>query len=350
MKKTLISFCVLLAFAACTNKPSTPTQRNNFVIAIHGGAGVLPKGTYTPEQEAAYRSTLQEALQTGYDMLSRGDSAADVVVAVIQIMENSPLFNAGKGAVFTASGKIKMDAAIMNGRTLDAGAVCNVQRIKNPITAARMVMDSSKYILFSSAGAEKFAGMHGLEMEDPSYFYTQHQYERWIKMKDSTDINYIRYVDSIMKIAPVSAYLPHTEDKYGTVGCVVMDKYKNLCAGTSTGGLMNKKYNRIGDSPLIGCGTYANNNTCAVSCTGTGEDFIKMVAAKTVSDLIEYKQMPLDSATNNLIHVQFKKITGDGGLIAIDKYGNVSFQYNTDGMFRGYADDKGKIETFVYEK
>lgn len=342
----LIFSCVIFS---CTQKEQTKINQPNFAIAIHGGAGVMPKGTYTPEEEAAYREILKQAVQKGYDMLARGDSGADVVVAVIKIMEDSPLFNAGKGAVFTNTGEIKMDAAIMNGRTLDAGSVNNVQRIKNPIEAARMVMDNSKYIMFNGAGAESFAIENGITMVNPSYFYTQHQYLRWKSLKDSTDKKYIPYVDSIMQLQNVSADIGHTETNFGTVGCVVLDKYGNLYAGTSTGGLMNKKYNRIGDSPVIGAGTYANNNTCAISCTGTGEDFIKTVAAKTVSDLMEYKAMTLDEATNELIHVDFLKIKGDGGLIAVDKNGNISFQYNSDGMFRAKADATGKTEVFIYE-
>jgi len=327
---------------------SAPPQQT-FAIAIHGGAGALAKGSYTPEQEAAFHAALKEAVQTGYAMLNRGDSAADVVVAVIKMLEDSPLFNAGKGSVITSNGKIKMDAAIMHGGTLDCGSVNNVQRIRNPITAARMVMDSSRYIMFSSSGAENFAKDHGIEMVDRSYFYTPHQVARWKKTKDSSDLQYIRYVDSmLLKQTEVIGAVPE-EGESGTVGCVVLDKHDNLVAGTSTDGLINKRYNRIGDTPVIGAGTYANNATCAISCTGTGEDFIKTVAAKTVSDLMEFKSMPLDQATHELIHVRFKQITGDGGLIAVDNQGNISFQYNSDGMFRASADAQGNIRTYIYE-
>lgn len=354
MKHYITAICLLagsLLFTSCdksSNGGKSDTSTPKFSIAIHGGAGALAKGSYTAEQEAAFKAILEEATKLGYEMLSKGDSAADVVVAVIKILEDSPLFNAGKGSVITYNGKIKMDAAIMNGRTLDCGTVNNVQRIKNPITAARMVMDSSKYIMFSSAGAESFAAKNGIEMIDKSYFYTQHQIDRWRKTKDSTDASYIHYVDSMAALqSPIISALPE-EGEFGTVGCVVMDKYGNLAAGTSTGGLINKKYNRVGDSPIIGAGTYANNKTCAISCTGTGEDFIKTVAAKTVSDLIEFKGMTLDAATYDMIHVRFKEITGDGGMIAVDKYGNISWQYNSDGMFRARTDQNGKIETYIY--
>lgn len=354
MKSTFTGILVgisLLLFVSCkeqeVKEPVQPKQAS-FALALHGGAGAMTKGTYTPEQEAAFHAKLAEAAKVGYDMLQRGDSAVDVVQAVISVLEDSPLFNAGVGSVFTSNGEIKMDASIMNGRNLDAGSISNVQHIKNPIKAARMVMDSSKYIMFSSEGAEQFAGKHNLEMVDASYFYTIHQYERWKGMKDSTEGNYIHFVDSIMAFQKEPVALKNIEEKYGTVGCVVLDKYGNLAAGTSTGGLMNKKYNRIGDSPIIGAGTYANNKTCAISCTGTGEDFIKTVAAKTVSDLIEFKGFSLEEATNDMIHVRFKEITGDGGMIAVDKYGTISFQWNTDGMFRASVNEKGEIETHIY--
>ncbi len=346
----LISGVILFSCKSNETSETKETQSTEFALAIHAGAGAMPKGTYTAEQEAAFHAKLKEAAQLGYDMLAKGDSAVDVVAAVISILENSPLFNAGQGAVFTQDGKIKMDAAIMNGRTLDAGAVSNIQYVKNPIQVARMIMDSSKYILFSDAGAEKFAKDHHLQMMDATYFYTVHQYERWKLMKDSTEINSIKYVDSVMAISKPVSVLNNIEEKFGTVGCVVRDKYGNLAAGTSTGGLMNKKYNRIGDSPLIGAGTYADNNTCAISCTGTGEDFIKMGVGKTVADLMEFKGMTVDAAANEMIHNRFKRITGDGGLIAIDKNGNISFQYNSDGMFRAKVNASGKIETAIYNE
>lgn len=345
----LLLVATLTSCSKQSDTPDAPVAQHEFAIAIHGGAGAQPKGFYTPEQEAAYKAKLTEALQKGYEMLKAGDSAKYVVEAVVNILEDSPLFNAGKGSVITANGKIKMDAAIMDGRTLDAGAVTNVQRIKNPISAARAIMEDSRYILISSAGAEQFAREKGLQMEDPSYFYTLHQIDRWIKTKDSTGYDN-PYIDSLRKTMDTTIADNTVEKKFGTVGCVVLDKYGNLCAGTSTGGLINKKYNRIGDSPLIGAGTYANNATCAVSCTGTGEDFIKTSAANTVSNLIEFKGYTVQQATDTLIFKRFIPIKGDGGLIAVDKYGNIAFSYNSDGMFRGYADDKGKMEVFIYEK
>lgn len=335
---------------SCTKKSvplEKPVQRS-YAIALHGGAGALPKGSYTPEQEAAYTAKMIEALKLGEEMLKRGDSATDVVVAVIKIMEDSPLFNAGKGSVFTYDGKNKMDASVMDGRTLDAGAVTNVGVIKNPITAAREVM-RTKYVLFSGEGAEQFASEKGLEIVDPSYFFTDYQFKRWMQTKDTAGADK-KMIDSIKRNQEITL-----EDKliveknFGTVGCAVLDTYGNLAAGTSTGGLMNKKYDRIGDSPIIGAGTYANNNTCAVSCTGTGEDFIRMVAANTASNLMEFEHYSLQQAIDTVIQKRFQQIKGDGGMIAVDHYGNIGFSYNSDGMFRGSVNDKGEIFTAIYK-
>ncbi|MFN0275981.1 MAG: isoaspartyl peptidase/L-asparaginase family protein, partial [Chitinophagales bacterium] len=270
------------------------------------------------------------------------------VVAVIKILEDSPLFNAGKGSVFNYEGEIKMDASIMNGQTLDAGAVTNLSTVKNPITAAREVM-KTKYILFSGEGAEEFAEANGCEIVDPFYFYTEHQFKRWVNTKDTLGpVKTI--IDSIKKTQPVSFEETFIVDKNsGTVGCVVLDKHGNLAAGTSTGGLMNKQFGRIGDSPIIGAGTYANNTTCAVSCTGTGEDFIKTVAAKSVSDLYEYEDYTLQQAVDTLLFKIFIPIKGDGGLIAVDHYGNIFMNYNSDGMFRGSVNDKGEMFVGIYK-
>lgn len=347
----ILFICLLsLAVFGCNTqeeKTSKP-EEHAFAIAIHAGAGALKKGSYTPEEEALYHAKLKEAAQVGYDMLKRGDSATQVVVAVVKILEDSPLFNAGKGSVISYDGRIRMDASIMNGKTLDAGAVSNVQNIKNPITAAHAVMQKSKYILFSSTGAETFARENNIEFIDPSYFYTPRQVDRWKADKTDAENQTIHYVDSMLALQNVNtAWLPY-ESRFGTVGCAVKDTYGNLAAGTSTGGLLNKKYDRVGDSPIIGAGTYAYNKTCAVSCTGTGEDFIKTGAAKTVSDLIEFSGMSLDEATNNMIHVRFKEITGDGGMVAVDAHGQVSWQYNSDGMFRAFVNESGEITTAIY--
>lgn len=339
---------------SCNTKTDAPINKavehkqHEYALAIHGGAGAMPKGTYSAEQEEAYKAKLTEALSLGEKMLKNGDSALAVIVEVIKVMEDSPLFNAGKGSVFTYDGKNKMDASIMDGKTLDAGAVTNVGNIKNPITAAREVM-KTKYILFSGAGAEQYAKQNGCEIVDPSYFFTDYQFQRWKKTKDSLGADK-KMIDSIQSIHTIAEQTSlNVEKNFGTVGCVVLDKYGNLAAGTSTGGLMNKQYGRIGDSPIIGAGTYANNKTCAVSCTGTGEDFIKTAAANTVSNLIEFKNYELQAAIDTVIQKRFLQIKGDGGMIAIDKYGNISFSYNSDGMFRGYVNDSGELWVGIYK-
>lgn len=287
---------------------------------------------------------MTEALQLGYDMLVKGDSGVNVVEAVIKVLEDSPLFNAGKGSVFTNDGKNEMDAAIMDGKTLKAGAVAGLRTIKNPISLAKKVMEDSKFVFLSSKGAEKFAKEHGVEIVDTSYFYTQERWDDLLRIKDTSKLK-SRASDTSGAIAPKGKF-----DKYGTVGCVVLDKYGNLTAGTSTGGTVNKKYNRIGDSPLIGAGTYAKNSTCAISCTGHGEDFIRLVAAHDVSSLIEYKKLSLDLATTEVILKKLNAINGRGGMIGIDSKGNISMKFNTSGMFRGFADKNGKIKVFIYKE
>jgi len=350
MKSIFCCALIAVTFIACDQQTTnTPEKKQEIAIAIHGGAGAMPKGDYTAEEEAAYKETLKQAAQFGYEMLSRGDSAVDVVEAVIKILENSPLFNAGKGSVITENGEIRMDASIMNGKTLDAGAVTNVMRVKNPVNAAKTVMENSRYIIFSGNDADDYARKMGLEMMEPAYFYTPHQIDRWIKSKDSSGYQN-PFIDSLRKTMNEEISFNAVEENFGTVGCVVLDQYGNLAAGTSTGGLFNKQYGRIGDSPIIGAGTYANNQTCAISCTGTGEDFIKTVAAKTVSDLMEFKGMTLYEATNEMIHNRFKSINGDGGMIAVDANGNISFQYNSDGMFRAWVDENGIVHAEIYEE
>jgi beta-aspartyl-peptidase (threonine type) len=353
MRYCFYFFLIAFVFTSCTKRTATTGVKSEpvqhaYALAIHGGAGAMPQGTYTPEQEDAYKQKLTEALKLGQLMLQNGDSAVDVIIAVIKILEDSPLFNAGKGSVFTFDGEIRMDASIMNGKTLDAGAVTNVSVVKNPITAANEVM-KTKYILFSGAGADAFAEAKGCEIVDPFYFYTEHQFKRWMQTKDTLGIDKIR-IDSLKNLQPVSYTDRYIVDKnYGTVGCVVLDKYGNLAAGTSTGGLMNKQFGRIGDSPIIGAGTYANNATCAVSCTGTGEDFIKTVAAKTVSDMMEYENYSVAQAVDSLLYKVFIPIKGDGGLIAVDYYGNVYMNYNSDGMFRASIDDTGNMFVGIYK-
>lgn len=341
----LIVFCFGYAIQAQEKQQTekTPKMNSNFSIAIHGGAGNMAKKNLTPEKEAEYKAKLKEAIDKGRTMLAEGAEAVDVVEVVIKILEDSPLFNAGKGAVFAHDGTNQMDAAIMDGKTLDAGTLANVRTIKNPISAAKLIMKKSKFVFLSGKGAEKFAKENDIEIVDTSYFFYQPRWDEFIKIRDSKKIKLDNDSSSGML-----DHFNNSIDKYGTVGCVVMDKYGNLAAGTSTGGIVNKDYNRIGDSPIIGAGTYANNKTCAVSCTGHGEDFIRLVAAHDVAALMEYRRVKLKTAVSRVI----KKITdvkGRGGIIAIDHKGNIVMDMNTNGMFRASANQDGVINVAIYK-
>ena len=332
------------------NAQKTPQSgKENYVLVIHGGAGTILKKNMTPEKEKAYQAALQQALQAGYAILSKGGSALDAVEAAVRVMEDSPLFNAGKGAVFTHEGRNELDAAIMNGKNLAAGSVAAVTTIKNPISAARAVMEKSEHVMMIGTGAEKFAKEKGLDMVDPSYFYTE---DRWQSLQrllkeDSTKTELDH--DSTEHAAEVRQ--PGNRDsKYGTVGAVALDMKGNLAAATSTGGMTNKKFGRVGDAPIIGAGTYANNATCAVSCTGWGEFFIRLSVAKTVSDLMEYKNYSVKKAADVLIMEKVPELGGDGGLIAVDRNGNFAMPFNTEGMYRGYIKSDGKAVVKIYKE
>lgn len=318
------------------------------LLVIHGGAGTIEKKYMTPEKEKAYHDKLMEALQTGYRTIKAGKSSVDAVQAAINVMENSPLFNAGKGAVFTHDGKNQMDASIMNGADLKAGAVADVSTIKNPIDAARAVMEHSPHVMLACEGAEKFAKKAGCTIVPSSYFFTKDRWEQWQRalQREKGKTGAFRYDPSQSIIYGAG----EEDEKFGTVGCVALDENGNLAAGTSTGGMTNKMYDRIGDSPIIGAGTYANNATCAISCTGWGEYFIRTLAAKTVSDLMEYKGMSLKEAADTVIHHIIPDLGGDGGMIALDHNGNFTFPFNTPGMFRGYVTEDGTIKIYMYKE
>jgi len=317
----------------------------SYVMVIHGGAGTILKSSMTPEKEAAYRETLQLALEAGYKALQSGRSSLDAVEVAIHIMEDSPLFNAGKGAVFTHDGRNELDASIMNGKTLEAGAVASVTTIRNPITAARAVMEKSEHVMMIGPGAEKFAQEAGLEIVDPSYFRTQ---ERWEGLQKALkeDSAKSKLDHSYHKSGRLG--IENIDNKFGTVGAVALDKRGNLAAGTSTGGMTNKKYGRVGDSPIIGAGTYANNKTAAVSCTGWGEFYIRNVVAYDLSALMEYKGLSIKDAGKTVIE-KVGAMGGDGGLIALDKKGNIAMPFNTAGMYRGAVTKDGKIEIHIYK-
>ena len=308
---------------------------NTISIAIHGGAGTLLKGQMTAEKEKNYRKTLQKALDSGYQLLESGKSAVDSVAKAVSILEDSPLFNAGKGSVFTATGKHEMDAAIMDGLSLEAGAVSLISGIKNPINLARDIMEKSGHVFLAGEGAMNFARYLNYVLEDEQYFYDDFRFQQWQELK-GTDSFQLDHSDK-------------KDNKFGTVGAVACDKNGNLAAATSTGGMTNKKWGRIGDTSIIGAGNYANNKTCAVSCTGSGEYFIRAVVAYDVSCLMEFKGMTLEQAAREVIHKRLLKIKGDGGLIAVDSSGNVTLPFNTEGMYRGYRTSKGDNTVSIYK-
>jgi beta-aspartyl-peptidase (threonine type) len=305
---------------------------SGIALAVHGGAGTILRDKMTPEREQQYRDAIGEALQVGYEILANGGSAVDAVEAAVIVMEDSPLFNAGKGSVFTGQGNNEMDASIMDGSDLNAGAVASVTTIKNPIRAAREVMLNTRHVMLVGRGAEIFSAGRGLEMVDPEYFFTQRRWDALLKAKEKE-----------------STQAPAEETtKHGTSAAVALDRHGNLAAGTSTGGLTNKMHGRVGDSPIIGAGTYANNATCAVSATGQGEYFMRGVLCYQVSVLMEYGGMSLDNAVTTVIDEELAQLGGDGGVIALDASGNVSMKFNTPGMYRGYVKADGEFHVAIY--
>jgi len=317
-------FFFAIAFTLLAN--TTHAQRPGYVLVIHGGAGNITPERITPEKQGLYEQKLTEALTEGEKILASGGSALDAVVAAVQLMEECPLFNAGKGAVFNAEGKNELDASIMDGKTLKAGAVAGVMTIKSPVEAARRVMDSSAHVMMAGRGAEEFARIQGLEMVDPSYFYTEESWQEYLRVKAKIE----------------------KDGRKGTVGAVALDQSGNLAAATSTGGMVFKKYGRIGDSPIIGAGTYANNESCAVSCTGHGEYFIRNSVAFDVSARMLYLGETLEKAAGYIINDELKSMGAKGGLIALDKDGNLSMPFNTSGMFRGYVKKGERPRVFIF--
>lgn len=305
-----------------------------FSIAIHGGAGTISRGKMSPEKEQAYLKALEEALQAGISILKNGGTALAAVEKAVISLEDSPLFNAGRGSVFTADGTHEMDASIMDGENLKCGAVSLISGIKNPISLARDIMQKSGHVFLAGEGAMKFAEKIGYEFEGAPYFFDEFRYRQWQKVigSDSFKLDHSDFEDS----------------KFGTVGAVACDQRGNLAAATSTGGMTNKKWGRIGDSPIIGAGTYADNKTCAVSCTGSGEYFMRGVTAYDVSCLMKYKNLSLEEAATKTINEHLSKIGGDGGLIAVDTQGNVSMPFNTEGMYRGARTSEGKKDILIY--
>lgn len=310
------------------------------VIAIHGGAGALSRAAMTAEKEQEYLNALRGILEAGQAVLARGGSALDAVTEAVRLLEDCPLFNAGHGAVFTSAGTHELDACIMDGATLRSGAIANVSCVRNPVLAARKVMEQSKHVLFVGKGGEDFARGHGLEIVDPSYFSTEARREQLLRVQRETPEAAVLDHDGqalVAGVQPAPADPLDSDRKYGTVGAVAVDAQGNLAAATSTGGVTNKQVGRVGDAPLVGAGCYASNRTCAVSTTGTGEMFIRMVAAYDVAAQMEYAGASLQAAADRVIHDKLPTIGGQGGLIAVDAQGNVVLPFNTEGMYRGYA-------------
>lgn len=321
------------------------SDNDKYVLVIHGGAGTLLPGKMSAEKERAYRDKLTEALSAGYEKIKNGGQSLDAVTAAITVMEDSPLFNAGKGAVMTHEGKNELDASIMDGATQDAGAVAGITTVKNPILAARSVMEKSGHVMLSGPGAEHFAESQGLEIVAPEYFWTERRWENLQRVleKDSAQVE----LDHDEKQTFSPPVVDNIDDKFGTVGAVARDKKGSLAAGTSTGGMNNKRYGRIGDSPIIGAGNYANNQV-AVSCTGWGEFYIRTVAAYNVASQMKLLDLSVEEASENVIE-EIGNLGGTGGMIALDKDGNYATPFNTAGMYRGTVNEKGEIKVEIFK-
>ncbi|MFL2639610.1 MAG: isoaspartyl peptidase/L-asparaginase family protein [Flavobacteriaceae bacterium] len=339
MKKLSSIIILFFLFNSSCSRIENDNEKINFGIVIHGGAGTILKKNMTDEMEKMYLKQLEQAVKTGYEIIKNNGEGKEAVEKTINFLEDSPLFNAGKGAVLTNDGSVELDASFMDGKSLNAGAVASVKFIKNPISAAIKVMSNSPHVMLSGKGADDFAKKQGLEIVNQDYFITERRKKSLEKLKKIESIKKVSYEKSIEL----------KNNKIGTVGCVVLDKKGNLYAGTSTGGMTNKKWNRIGDVPIIGAGTYANNETCAVSATGWGEFFIRNVVAYDISALMEYKGMSVKDASKEVIHNKVAKLGGDGGVIAIDKNGNVAMEMNTSGMYRAHMDSRGRITVEIYK-
>ena len=350
MKNFLFIMAILLLSFSCkkeliSKQNETEVKQNEFAIIIHGGAGTILKKNLSDEKETAYKLKLEQAIRTGHAILKNGGTSQEAVVKTIQVMEESPLFNAGKGAVFTHEETNELDASFMDGKTLNAGAVAGVKNVKSPIELAIKIMTDSDHVMLSGKGASIFAKEKGLEIVDPSYFYTESRFKSLQRIKNSVKTE-LDYDDK--KAAFYDADIKNS--KFGTVGCVALDKNGNISAGTSTGGMTNKRWGRIGDAPIIGSGTYANNKTCGVSSTGWGEYFIRGQIAYDISAQMEYQQKTLKEATSDVIQNKLTKLGGTGGVVALDKNGNMSFEFNTSGMYRASMNDKGELVVKIYKE
>ena len=327
------SFLIIFAMSSLLH------SEESFGIVVHGGAGVM--SGLSEERQQEIHKKIQETVSEAYYILEKGGSSLDAVELAVSMLEDSPLFNAGKGAVLNALGNIELDASFMNGNSLDAGAVSGVKTVKHPISAAIKVMEASQHVMLSGSGADTFAKEQGLEIVDPEYFYTERRINDLKRVKQKTALK-----ESFLS-SDEKKYFQN--QRYGTVGCVALDINGNLSAGTSTGGMTNKKWNRIGDAPIIGAGTYANNLTCAISATGWGEFFIRSVVAHDISALMEYKNMSIQEAAYEVIHNKVARLGGNGGVIGIDRFGNPMMEMNTPGMYRAHMDADGNLKIKIYK-
>ncbi len=344
-----LCFAAVVAISISTSGQRTaPAHR--WAIVLHGGAGVIERASMDPKTEAAYRAGLKEAIEAGAKVLDKNGSALDAIEASIRILEDNPLFNAGRGAVFTANGKNELDAAIMDGATLRAGAVAEVTRTRHPISLARAVMEKSPHVMLVGPGADEFARSVSLEEVDPSFFFTENRWQSLVKQlkKEGLPIPPRPAGAPPAPATPIAQMEPPDAHKYGTVGVVALDRFGHIAAGTSTGGTQAKRWGRVGDSPIIGAGTYASNQSCAVSATGTGEYFIRLTVAREVCNLVQFKGMPLQQAADEVIHKELVALHGDGGVIAITPDGQMSWSFNTPGMFRARIAEGGALQVGVY--
>ncbi len=354
--RTALRVCAMAGAMAMTVASMVAQQAqpaaHHWALVLHGGAGVIERSTMDPKTEAAYRASITQATEAAAKVLDAGGSSLDAIEAAIHILEDDPLFNAGRGAVFTASGKNELDAAIMDGATLKAGAVAGVTRTRHPISLARAVMDKSPHVMLIGEGADAFAAQSGLEQVDPSYFFTERRWQSLVKQL-KREGQPIPPRPAGAPPAPAAALIePWPEapgaHKFGTVGVVALDRQGNIAAGTSTGGIQAKHWGRVGDSPIIGAGTYASNQSCAVSATGAGEYFIRLTVAREVCALVQYKGMTLQQAADQVIHKELESLHGEGGLIAITPDGQLAWSFNTPGMYRARLAEGGKLQLGIY--
>jgi beta-aspartyl-peptidase (threonine type) len=344
---------VAAAAVSLAAQQASSAPAHHWTIVVHGGAGVIERVALGPEGDVAYRASLTKGIEAGAKVLDRGGSAVDAVEAVLKIFEDDPLFNAGRGAVFTSEGKNELDASIMDGSSLKAGAVAGVTRTRHPISLARAVMDKSPYVMMAGAGADAFGARVGLEQAPPSFFFTEARWQSLVKQLTKQGLPVPPRPAGVPPpgaIVPVAFYDESPDSRsHGTTGVVALDREGNIAAGTSTGGLQGKMPGRVGDSPIIGAGTYASNQSCAVSATGSGEYFIRLGVAREVCNLVYFKGMPLQQAADQVIHNELEALHGDGGVIALTPDGQTAFSFNTPGMFRARLSEGGKLEVHIYK-